>query len=143
MAPSVELSKRLFAFTSLCGALSTDRATPFHGKSMENVSGRREWRGAERENDEGHIADVAVVVMVLRAVYKVSLPSRIHKESCFLFQLGETLNPELQIITSVFSKVIHRGEYKIRRKGKRKTLLLRSFPKSSWKLRRHPWLLIA
>lgn len=45
--------------------------------------------------------------------YKVSLSfSRIHKESCFLFQLGETLNPELQIITSVFSKVIHRGEYK-------------------------------
>jgi len=47
MAPSVELSKRLFAFTSLCGALSADRATPFHGKSMENVSGRREWRGVE------------------------------------------------------------------------------------------------
>lgn len=45
--------------------------------------------------------------------YKVSLSfSRIHKETCFLFQLGETLNPELQIITSVFSKVIHRGEYK-------------------------------
>jgi len=50
--------------------------------------------------------------------------NRIHKESCFLFQLGETLNPELQIITSVFSKVIHRGEYHVSeyREGKRKTL---------------------
>lgn len=33
------------------------------------------------------------------------------KEICCLFQLGETLNSELQIITSVFNKVIHRGEY--------------------------------
>lgn len=47
--------------------------------------------------------------------------SRIHKESCFLFQLGEKVNPELQIITSVFNKVIHRGEYvvaRLRREGK-------------------------
>lgn len=48
--------------------------------------------------------------------------SRIHKETCFLFQLGETLNPELQIITSVFNKVIHRGEYDTWSGGKRKTL---------------------
>lgn len=62
MAPSVELSKRLFAFTSLCGALSTDRATPFHGKSMENVSGRREWRGAGRGEGERMAKDTSPMV---------------------------------------------------------------------------------
>jgi len=59
MVPNVELLKRLFTFTSLCDALSTDQATPFHGKSMENVSRQREWRGAGEEWSEGHIVDGA------------------------------------------------------------------------------------
>lgn len=106
-APNVELSKRLFAFTSLYGALSSDRTTPFHGKSMENVSRREENDATERERE---IERVAKGHTLCRCEVSLSF-SRIHKESCFLFQLGDTLNPELQIITSVFSKVIHRGEY--------------------------------
>jgi len=110
MAPSVELSKRLFAFTSLCGALSADRATPFHGKSMENVSGRGKWHGGRGRLAKDTLVHAAMVMVVMLVRYRLD---RIYKESCFLFQLGDKVNSELQIITSVFNKVIYRGEYNI------------------------------
>lgn len=64
--------------------------------------------GTEIDGEGRRVAGRAGGMRIIRCHCRLAGYTEKHR---FLFQLGETLNPELQIITSVFSKVIHRGEY--------------------------------